>query len=322
MANGGRVVALVVLALVCLPAVARAQTTHLLIVVGLTTESEHDEVFKKWGTTLADTATNKLGVPKENVTILSGPQATEKAVVKAFEALAANVKPEDTVAIVLFGYGTYADRVAKFNLPGPDMTPQDFQPLLAKLKSKRIVFVNTASSSQPFLETLSGPGRIIITATRNASEKYATLFGGPFVEAFSADAADADHDGKVSFLEAFEYARKAVEASFTREGLMQTEHALLDDVGDHQGSLTPSREGKEGQSAAVLSLGSMHQQALPTDEKLRALYDERQQIERRIEELKLLKSGMEPEKYSAELEKLATDLALKTRQIREIEGKK
>ena len=202
------------------------------------------------------------------------------------------------------------------------MTPQDFQPLLAKLKSKRIVFVNTASSSQPFLETLSGPGRIIITATRNASEKYATLFGGPFVEAFSADAADADHDGKVSFLEAFEYARKAVEASFAREGLMQTEHALLDDAGDHQGSMTPSRDGKEGQSAALLSLGSMHQQALPADEKLRALYVERQQIERRIEELKLLKSGMDPDKYNAELEKLATDLALKTRQIREAEGKK
>jgi hypothetical protein len=304
------------------PAFAAAQTTHLLIVVGLTTESEHDAVFKKWGTTLADTATQKLGVPKENVTMLSGPEATQKAVVKALETLAVNVKPEDTVAIVLFGYGTYANRTAKFNLPGPDMTPQDFEPLLAKLKSKRVVFVNTASASQPFLETLSGPGRVIITATRTPAEQYATLFGGPFVDAFSTEAADSDHDGKVSFLEAFDYARKAVEASFTREGLMQTEHALLDDVGDHQGSLTPSREGKEGQSAAVLSLGSMHQQALPTDEKLRALYVERQQIERRIEELKLLKSGMEPEKYSAELEKLATDLALKTRQIREIEGKK
>ena len=308
--------------LVCAPAIAAAQTTHLLIVVGLTTESEHDEVFKKWATTLADTAAEKLGVPKENVAVLSGPQATQAAVVKAFGTLAASAKPEDTVAVVLFGYGTYADHVAKFNLPGPDMTPQDFQPLLAKLKSKRVVFVNTASASQPFLETLSAPGRVIITATRTPGEKFATLFGGPFVEAFSSDAADSDHDGKVSFLEAFEYARKAVEASFAREGLLPTEHALLDDAGDRQGTMTPSRDGKEGQSAAVMSLGSMHQQALPADEKLRALYVERQQIERRIEELKLLKSGMDPDKYNAELEKLATDLALKTRQIREAEGKK
>ena len=54
---------------------------------------------------------------------------------------------------------------------------------------------------------------------------------------------------------------------------------------------------------------------------MRALYLERQQIERRIESLKLLKSGMEPEKYAAELERLATELALKSRQIRDAEGK-
>ena len=60
----------------------------------------------------------------------------------------------------------------------------------------------------------------------------------------------------------------------------------------------------------VLAIGSMRQQTLPTDEKVRALYVERQQIERRIESLKLLKSGMDPEKYAAELEKLATELAL------------
>jgi hypothetical protein len=71
----------------------------------------------------------------------------------------------------------------------------------------------------------------------------------------------------------------------------------------------------------VISLGSMRPQALPADEKLRTLYLERQQIERRIEELKLLKSSMDPDKYSAELEKLATELALKTRQIKEAEGK-
>jgi hypothetical protein len=65
----------------------------------------------------------------------------------------------------------------------------------------------------------------------------------------------------------------------------------------------------------------MRQQALPADEKLRALYIERQQIERRIEELKLLKSGMDADKYAAELEKLATELAIKSRQIREAEGK-
>ena len=201
------------------------------------------------------------------------------------------------------------------------MAPADFAPLLAKLRSKRVVFVNAASASGPFVEALSGPGRVIVSATRTGDEKYATLFGGPFVDAFSTEGADADRDGKVSILEAFDYAKRAVAASYQREGLLPTEHALLDDNGDRQGSMEPGRQAKDGQSAAVLAIGSMRQQALPADEKVRALYVERQQIERRIESLKLLKSGMDPEKYAAELEKLATELALKSRQIRDAEGK-
>jgi hypothetical protein len=300
---------------------AFAQTTHLLIVVGLAGDEEHGELFKKWGTTLADMASEKLGVDKANVTLLTDAAATKDAVTKALEALASKAGAEDTVAIVLFGHGTFAANVAKFNLPGPDMAPQDFEPLLARLKSKRVIFVNTASASGPFVDALSGPGRVIVTATRTGDEKYATLFGGPFVDAFTTEAADGDRDGKVSILEAFDYAKKAVAASYVREGYMQTEHSLLDDNGDKQGSMEPGRQAKDGQSAAVLSLGSMRQQALPADEKVRALYLERQQIERRIESLKLLKSGMDPDKYAAELEKLGIELAMKTRQIRETEGK-
>jgi hypothetical protein len=314
-------ITLLLLALVAMPAVVCAQSTHLLIVVGLAGDPEHGELFKKWGTTLADTATQKLGVAKDHVTLLTDAAATRDGVVKAFGALAA-AEADDTVVIVLFGHGTYANKTAKFNLTGPDMTPQDFEPLLARLKSKRVVFVNTASASAPFVEALSGPGRVVVAATRTGGEMFATLFGGPFVEAFSNDSADSDHDGKISILEAFEYARKTVAASYQREGLLPTEHAILDDNGDKEGSMEPGREAKDGQSAAVLAIGSLRQQALPADEKVRALYAERSQIERRIEALKLLKSGMDPAKYESELEKLATDLALKTRQIRAAEGGK
>jgi hypothetical protein len=299
---------------------AFAQDTHLLVVVGLAGTPEHGELFKKWGTTLAETASGKLGIAKANVTLLADA-ATRDAVTKAIEGLASRAGAEDTVFIVLFGHGTFAAKVAKFNLTGPDMAPEDFKPLLAKLPSKRVVFVNTASASGPFVEALSGPGRVIVTATRTGDEKYATLFGGPFVDAFSTESADGDRDGKVSILEAFDFAKKAVAASYVREGLMQTEHGLLEDNGDKQGSMEPGRQAKDGQSAAALSLGSLRQQTLPADEKVRAMYLERQQIERRLEALKLLKSGMDPEKYAAELEKLATELALKSRQIREAEGR-
>lgn len=301
---------------------AFAQSTHLLIVVGLAGDPEHGELFNKWGRSLAATATEKLGVPKENVTLLTDAAATREGVIKAFGALASRAGADDTVLIVLFGHGTYGNKMAKFNLPGPDMSPQDFEPLLSHLKSKRVVFADTTSASGPFVEVLSGPGRVIVAATRTGGEMFATLFGGPFVEAFSSEAADADHDGKVSILEAFDFAKKSVAASYQRAGLLPTEHAVLDDNGDKEGSLDPGRQAKDGQSAAVLTLGSMRHPVAPASEQLRTLYAERDAIERRIEALKLLKSGMDPAKYAADLEKLATDLALKSREIRAAEGGK
>ena len=309
-----------VLAWLATPIAASAQSTHLLIVVGLGGDEEHGALFDKWGAKLAAVATDKLGVPAAQVVSLSGPQATRAAIVKAFGALATQSTADDTVVIVLFGFGTFDGQVAKFNLPGPDMTPADFAPLLAHLRSRRIVFVDTTSSSAPFVEALSGPGRVIIAAAQ-AGQHYATLFGGPFVDAFADPAADADHDGKVSILEAFQYARTQVAAQYTREGLMPLENPVLDDNGDKEGSQEPGPQAKDGKTAAVLSLGSINQEALPADPKLRALYLERQDLERRIDSLKLMKGSMDPAKYEQELENLATELALKTRQIKDAGGK-
>ena len=75
--------------------------------------------------------------------------------------------------------------------------------------------------------------------------------------------------------------------------------------------------------AALLSLGSAAAtDTLPADPAVRALYEERRALERRVESLKLMKDSMDGAKYASELEKLVTELALKTRQIREAEGKK
>jgi hypothetical protein len=281
-------------------------STYLLIIVGLAGDPEHGALFTKWAQTLATTAEQRLGASKENVILLSGTGATRDGVTAAFATLASKAGETDTVAIVLFGHGTYAGKVAKFNLPGPDMAPDEFAPLLGTLRSKRVVFVDTTSASGPFADALAAPGRIVVAATRNGAEQYATLFGGPFVEAFTTEAADANRDGTVTILEAFEYAKKQVEAAFQREGLLQTEHAVVSDTA----------------AAALIGLGTSQAQALPEDPALRALYTQRQDLERRIESLRLLKAGMDPDRYAAELEKLATELAEKTRAIRAVEGKK
>ena len=237
--------------------------------------------------------------------------------------MAKSTREDDVVFIVLIGHGTFDGKVAKFNLPGPDMAPANFEPLLKSLPSKHIVFVNTTSSSGPFLEELSGPGRTIVTATRTGAERYATLFGGYFVDALMSDGADADKNYRITVLEAFDAAKLGVARAYEQEGIMLTEHPLLDDSGDKKGTTDPKADGKNGRVASVLSLGTEQSaEAMPADPKMRVLYDERRDLERRVEGLKLMKTSMEPARYASELEKLLTELALKSKQIKDLEGKK
>ena len=302
----------------------------LLIVVGLAGDPEHGKTFHKWGTTLAQ-ASERLGVASENLAFLvdapaEGDQkvtgrATKDEVTKALQGFGARAGADDVVFVVLIGHGSYDGRAAKFNMPGPDMTAADFNALFAKLPTRQIVFVNTTSASGPFVDDLSGASRTIVTATRNGAEQYATLFGGYFIDALVSEAADIDKNKRVSVLEAFQFAKAEVTKAYEREGLLATEHALLDDNGDKDGSQDPAATGKDGRVANIVSLGTVGGDTLPTDPKLRALYLERRELERRVESLRLLKESMEPGRYTSELEKLVTAIALKTREIRTAEGR-
>jgi hypothetical protein len=75
-------------------------------------------------------------------------------------------------------------------------------------------------------------------------------------------------------------------------------------------------------SAGSAAASAADAAALPTDPKLRSLVVEQRELEHRVESLRLLKESMDPAKYQSELEKLVTDLALKTREIRSLEGAK
>jgi hypothetical protein len=309
----------------------------LLIVVGLAGDPEHGELFHKWGGSLVESAAH-LGVPADHLVYLvdepaegeahvSG-KATLEEITRTFDRFAKQATAEDAVYVVLIGHGSFDGKNAKFNLPGPDISGADFSAQFKKLPTRQVVFVDTTSASGPFINDLSAPGRTIITATRNGAENYATLFGGYFVDALSGDEADADKNGRVTMLEAFTFAKAAVARAYDKEGLLSTEHAVLDDNGDRVGSPEPSTvstDGKntDGKVASLMAIGSAADAApLPADPKLRALVLERRDLEHRVESLRILKDNMDPAKYQSELEKLVTDLALKTREIRTIEGAK
>jgi len=304
----------------------------LLVVVGLAGDPEHGELFHKWGAELAEAA-GHLGIPQDHVVYLVDQpaegearvtgKATLEEINKTFDRFAKQATADDALYVVLIGHGSYDGKAPKFNLPGPDISAADFATQFKRLPMRQIVFVNTASASGPFVNELSGPGRTIIAATRSGAENYATLFGGYFVDALSGEEADADKNRRVTMLEAFQFAKAAVQRAYDKEGLLSTEHAVLDDNGDKVGSPDPSTTAADGKVAALMAIGSAADaMPLPADPKLRALILERRDLEHRVESLRLLKDNMDPAKYQSELEKLVTDLALKTREIRTLEGAK
>lgn len=286
---------------------AFAQQTHVLVVTGVAGDEEHGAKFKKWADTFVDAAKKKEGVAEANITVLSERGATRAAVEKAFGDIAAKAKPNDTVFVLLIGHGSFDGRTGAFNLMGPDLAATDYAKLLAAFTTQTVVFVNTTSASGAFLQPLAAPGRVIVTATKTGGERNDTDFPEFFVRAFGDETADRDRNGRVSIAEAFDYAKTKVTQAFQQKGLLLTEHATLDD-------------GGEGKLASTVFLSTSSATALNVDTNdpaVRALVEQRDALERQIAGLRLRKASMAEADYDAQMEKLLTELAVKTRELRE-----
>lgn len=311
-----------------------AQQTHLLVVVGLGGDDVHRERFHGWAARLVDAARDRYGLPAENVRYLGekpdldperiAGRATRENVEAAVRDVARRAEPGDGVLVVLIGHGTARGDEARFNLPGPDMGPAEFALLLNELSAQTVAFVNTAAASGAFLEPLAAPDRTVITATRTAREQNETVFGGYFVEAFDGEDADLDKNGRVSVLEAFQYASREVERYYEDEGLLMTEHARL--VDDWQGTGEPEAvtEGAEVRVARAFFLTGDTAAGAPVTAvtpELASLYQTRDSLETRVRELRAVEETLEPAEYERRLEDLLVEMGLVSRRIRELEGR-
>ena len=312
---------------------ASAQQTHLVVISGASGAAEYRERFHEWGLTVVRAAVDGHGLDPADVVwlaerpdldpLIDGPSRREN-VEAALGELRERLGPDDAVMIVLIGHGSFNAGESRFNVPGRDLSATDFAFLVERFGGRRVVFVNTASASGDFIAEMSGPNRTVITATRSPRERNATRFAGFFADALAGEAADTDKDARVSVLEAFAYAKREVERSFEEEGLLATEHALLDDNGDGEGSGFEDENDLDGALARTVFLsrggGAVTDAEIAADPELAALYAQRGEIEERIAALTALKDAMDVEQYEAELEELLVELTLTTRAIREREG--
>lgn len=310
---------------------AAAQETgssHVVVISGLSGEPRFGKAFGEWGASIVTAASEKYGVPAANVIWLAESKdvhprvrdaSRAETVQRELRALALRAGPQDRILIVLIGHGSAQGTDNRINLPGPDLTGAQFDALLDGFGSRRVALVNTASASGGFIADLAAPNRIVITATKSGFEQNEALFGGHFAAAFSGDGADTDQDGRLSLLEAFEYARLETARAYERTNRLRTEHATLDALGDGTGVQEANAQSEHGRIARTFFIGGGAGPANASP-ALRALLAEKDRIEAELDALRARKDSMEPAAYEKALEDLLVKLAENGQAIRQAGG--
>ena len=328
-----RVAATLLLAgLLAAPANLAAQgRTHAVIVVGLGGEEQYRESFHAEASQIYDALIDRHGLPPENVTYLGekvdvapdmiSMRSTRANVLQLLGEIAQEAEPLDRLFMILIGHGTTGREEPQFNLPGPDLVPSDMTQGLIEFPTQTLALVHTGTASGGFIAPLSGPNRILIAATRNERQLNATEFGQFFAAAIAGDDADLDKDEQVSLLEAFLYTRREVERLYENENELLTENAVLDDNGDGTASHDAGLIEPDGPLAATFQLGGISGTAaqVPDDPELARLYEQRNEIQGQIDEVRALRESMTEDQYLDAIEPFLIQLALKNREIRALE---
>jgi hypothetical protein len=218
--------------------------------------------------------------------------------------------------IVLIGHGTFDGKEAKFNLRGPDFSAAELAEWLQSCK-RPLAVIHCGSGSGPFINKLSGPGRVIVTATKSGDELNYARFGRYLAEAVAERDCDLDKDEQVSLLEAFLLAAARTAEFYEREARLATEHALIDDNGDGLG--TPAdwfrgaravRRAAGGAAADGLRSGQFILVRRPVERVMpAAVREERDRLELALESLREEKAKIDPDEYHDRLEKILLELA-------------
>lgn len=303
------------------PVDAFAQGDRYAIVVSGTSGGEpYTTQYRQWVDGLITTLRGKFAMDAAHLAVLTEQPragevgATAENVRATLDRFAKQVKEQDLVFVMLIGHGGGEGADAKFNLVGPDLSVGDWAGLV-KPVAGRIAFVDATGSSFPFLKGLAAPGRVVITATSSPGQRYDTVFAGSFIQSLTADAADADKNARISLLEAFLHASRLVKQHFEQAGTMATEKPVFDDTGEGVGREAAVAGGAIGTIAGLTYLDSPAS-AKSSDPELQQLLERQQTLTQRVDELRRKRPTMTPEAYDAAFEKLITELALVSRDVR------
>ena len=320
---GLRVLRVFVVSLVVatVPASAFAGDRYALLVSGASGGLDFATRFKLWRSSIASVLRVRFGYADDHLVELAEHEqgairkATRDNVRAVLGDLRRKVAKDDVLLIMLIGHGTATDADdAKFNLVGPDLTAGEWADLLRPIAG-RVIFIDAASGSYPFLQKLAKPGRVVVTAADALGQQTETVFPEFLLSALIAVEADSDKNGKISIWEAFFYASRQVRDWFEQQGQLPSERPLLDDTGNGIGR-EAGAPGSDGALAQATYIDVDRQAEGAGSGESAAILKRRAELEAQMEQLRSRKADMPPDQYDAALEKLLLELAQIDRQLR------
>ncbi len=287
---------------------------EILVIVGAAGEEKYAEGFadaaQAWveAGEKAEAEITVVGLEQNEVT-------NDKENIKAWIQ---NLDTTDSVPawIVYIGHGTHNRRDAYLNLTGPDLSAGDLKAWLPEM-DRTFILIHGGSAGSEFLTKLTGRNRILISATRNPEEINYARFGEFFADVISNNDGDIDQDGQTSLLEAFLTTANYVDAFYTGEARLASEHSLIDDNGDKLGTppdwFRGTRVTKRAKGGQEPDGFRSHQIALIPSELEKLLTPEqridRDGLEAEMELLRKRKDQLEADDYYAALEVLLLQLS-------------
>lgn len=235
-------------------------TSWALIICGIPGDEEHHTLFSETIESLHESLTTRLGFAADNVRVQFGAEptdedgpavaaarglATQSELNREVESLRKELRPSDTLWVIVLGHAHYDGRKSYLNLPGAgegesDIHEDDFAGLFKGIPAERQVFFVTTPVSGFFIRPLSAKGRVVLTATEADREVNETLFHVALTETLAEPPAreefDIDGDGKISLFDLYIKVTQNVARRYAAEMLLSTEHAQLDDNGDGRGT--------------------------------------------------------------------------------------
>ncbi len=194
-----------------------APTVHVLILGGLSGDPQgaYSRNLRDWMNRFAalmsaeKVAASQITLLGETADAKAKPPVAESTLANvraAFDRIARDVRPQDQFVLFLVGHGTVTEPVGKLCLPGVDLNGNELAKLLDGLLTRNVIVINCASGGAEMLLKCARPGRVIISAAGVQGEGIQTFFAEFFLLGYETRKADRNGDGKISLLEAFNWA--------------------------------------------------------------------------------------------------------------------